>query len=194
MPLTRQFNSSYSVFHMEETTPQAQQPKQKDNAIIFYILGGLIVTAIIVAGFVLIPKSKEPTPAAQGTTPVLGETAVAPTAAPMVKGPIGSLSCTNQFYNTVNGVAETYYLTTEGEVPTAGGGVTCTLTASVNNQVVATEQVVPVLNPAADRGGSTFRCTTKGLALRPGVPTKVTTDLVDANGVTASCNRTFLLP
>lgn len=173
---------------MEETTPQTQ-PKQKDNAIIFYILGGLIITAIIVAGFVLMPKaSNETTPA-----PVLGQTATAPTAVP-VKGPIGSMACTSQFYNTVNGVAETYYISTEGEVPTAGGQVTCTISASINNEVIATEVVTPSLNAVADRGGSTFRCTTPGMKLRANVPVKVTTELKDANGNIASCNRNFLLP
>jgi hypothetical protein len=182
---------------MEETTPPTPTPNQpkKDNAIIFYIIGGLIVTAIIVAGFVLIPKqsSSQPTAETEQTEPVLGETNNAPQpTTPM--GPIGSLACEEQFYNTVNGVPQTYYLSTDGEVPTTGGQVTCTISASVNNQIVASEQITPVLVADPSRGGSTFTCSTQGLKLTPGVPTKVTTDLTDANGLTASCNRTFLLP
>lgn len=183
---------------MEETTPPAPtnqtQPK-KDNAIIFYIIGGLIVTAIIVAGFVLIPKqsTSQPTAETEQTEPVLGETSTQPLpTAP--KGAIGSLACEEQYYNTVNGVPQTYYISTDGEVPTAGGQVTCTISASVNNQVVASEQITPALVADPSRGGATFTCTTQGLKLTPGVPTKVTTDLTDANGQTASCNRTFLLP
>jgi hypothetical protein len=177
---------------MEEPTSQTQ-PKSKDNSIIFYILGGLIITAIIVAGFVLMPKGgteETPTP----TQPVLGQTQVAPTNAPPSTGPIGSLTCTSQFYNTVNGVAENYYLSTEGEVPTAGGQVTCTVSAAVNNQVIASQVVTPSLNAIPARGGATFKCTTPGMKLQANVPVKVTTELKDANGVTASCNRTFLLP
>lgn len=180
---------------MEETTqhPQTQATTKKDNAIVFYILGGLIVTAIIVAGFMLMPRGSQET--AQ-EAPVLGQTqtAPAPTATPAVRGPIGSLTCTSQFYNTVNGVAGSYYVSTEGEVPTSGGQVTCVISASVNDQVVATETVTPALNADASRGGSTFRCTTQAMRVTPGVPAKVTTELRDTNGVTASCNRMFMFP
>lgn len=177
--------------HMEDTTTHPQ-PEKKDNAIMFYILGGVIVTAIIVAGFLFYPRT-QPAPQQQNA-PVLGQQAPPPTATPMPKGPIGSLTCTEQWYNTVNGVPETYYLSVNGEAPTAAGSVSCTMTASVNNQVVATDVVTPIANPVADRGGFTFKCTSKGFKLRPGVPTKVVTDLKDANGVTASCSRTYLLP
>lgn len=176
---------------MEETTP-TPQPQKKDNAIIFYILGGLIITAIIVAGFILMPKgTSEPTP----QQPVLGDTVAVPTAAPTAPGPITALSCTDQFYNTVNGVPENYYLTTAGESPTAAGQVTCTLTATLaNNEVLATQVVTPTMSANTERGGNTFRCTTQGLKLRANVPVKVTTELRDANGNVSNCNRTFLLP
>lgn len=175
---------------MEETTP-TPQPQKKDNAIIFYILGGLIITAIIVAGFILMPKGTTETP----QQPVLGETVVVPTAAPTAPGPITALSCTDQFYNTVNGVPENYYLTTAGESPTAAGQVTCTLTATLaNNEVLATQVVTPTMSANTERGGNTFRCTTQGLKLRANVPVKVTTELRDANGNVSNCNRTFLLP
>jgi hypothetical protein len=177
---------------MDDTTAHPQQEK-KDNAIMFYILGGVIVTAIIVAAFLLYPRNDQKT-AQQQNAPVLGQQAPPPTATPIPKGPIGSLACTTQWYNTVNGVTETYYLSVEGEAPQSAGSVSCTLTASVNNQVVATDVVTPLTNPAPDRNGFTFRCSTKGLKLRPGVPTKVVSDLKDANGVTASCSRTYLLP
>ena len=179
--------------HMEETTNHPQHKPDKDNAIVFYILGGVIVTAIIVAGFLLYPRNSG-TPATG--SPVLGQqtTAVQPTAVPVQKGPIGSLACTSQYYNTVNGVAGSYYLSVDGEAPSAATAVTCTITASVNNQVVGTDVQTPGLNPSPDRGGSTFRCSSKGLVLKPNTPTKVMYDLKDQNGVTASCSRTFLLP
>lgn len=179
---------------MEGTTQSSQPAAGKDNAVIFYILGGVVVTAIIVAGFLLFPKNSPP---AQNQ-PVLGQqteqATTPPTATPVPKGPIGSLACVSQFYNTVNGVAEHYYISTEGEAPQAAGSVTCTITMSVNNQIVATETMPANSYPVPARGGFMFRCSTPGLKLKPGVPTKVTSDLKDANGNSASCNRTFLLP
>lgn len=187
--LTREKLGPYSGLHMENST-EHHKPK-KDNTILFYILGGVVVTAVIIAGFVLYRPAQTP-PASQ---PVLGqETNVQPTAAPAAARPIGTLACSQQFYNTVNGVPENYYLSTEGEAPSDITSVTCTITASVNNQVVATDTVVPSLIAVADRGGSTFRCTTKGLKLKPGVATKVTTDIKDNNNNSVSCNRSFLLP
>lgn len=181
--------------HMEETTTQTQPKPNKDNAIVFYILGGVIITAIIVAAFLLYPRNNGNQTATGDTTqPVLGETATAPTAAPVVKGPIGSLTCTSQYYNTVNGVTETYYLSADGEAPTAAGTVTCTMTVAVNNQVIATNVITPQTQPATERGGFTFKCVSPGTKLKPGVPTKVTYDMKDANGVSATCSRTFLLP
>lgn len=185
--------------HMEETAQQTQQPpsQKKDNSVIFYILGGLIITAVIVVGFLVYPKqSTTPETTAETGQPVLGEqtqqAAAEETAKPNT--PIGSLACTSQFYNTVNGVPGTYYISTEGEVPTAGGQVTCTVIASVNNQDVQRVEVSPTLVSVPERGGSTFKCTTQGVRLTPNTPTKITTELKDANGVTASCNRTFLFP
>lgn len=178
---------------MENTTDSQTQPNKKDNAILFYILGGVVVTAVIVAGFLLMPKGNT-TPTAQTGSEVMGEKTVEPTAAPVATRPINTLACTQQYYNTVNGVSETYFLSTDGEVPTAGGQVTCTITASVNNQVVTSQQVTPAMLVSADRGGSTFKCTTQGMKLKPGTPTKVTTDVKDATGNSVTCARTFLLP
>lgn len=184
--------------HMEETAHQTQQPpaQKKDNSVIFYILGGLIITAVIVAGFLLYPKqSTTPESTAETGQPVLGEQTQQPaTETAPANTPIGSLACGTQFYNTVNGVPGTYYLSTEGEVPTAGGQVTCTMVATVNNQEVQRVEITPTLVSVPERGGSTFKCTTQGIRLTPNTPTKVTTELKDANGVTASCNRTFLFP
>jgi len=174
---------------MDNSTDQPK-PTKKDNTILFYVLGGVIVTAVIIAGFLLY----RPQQAADNNAPVLGQQAPAqPTAVPQTK-PISTLSCSQQFYNTVNGVAETYYLSTEGEAPAGVSSVTCTVTATVDNQVVASEVVTPTLNAATERGGSTFRCTTSGLKMKPGIPTKMTTDVRDNNNNMVSCNRTFLLP
>ena len=172
---------------MENTTEH--KPK-KDNTVLFYVLGGVIVTAVIIAGFLLYRPAQPAT-----TTPVLGQqvpAAAAPTAAALK--PISTLSCSQQFYNTVNGVAETYYLTTEGEAPNGVTSVTCTVTATVNNQVVSSQEVTPPLTAATERGGSTFRCTTGGVKLKSQVATKVTTDIKDNNGNSVSCNRAFFLP
>lgn len=172
---------------MENTTDH--KPK-KDNTILFYILGGVVVTAVIIAGF-LMYRPQQPAPDSQ---PVLGQEAPAqPTAMPAAKA-ISTLACSSQFYNTVNGVPQNYYLSTEGEAPTGVTSVTCTITASVNNQVVATEKVTPNLQAEPSRGGSTFRCTTNGIKLTPNVSTKVTTDIADSAGNSVTCSRAFLLP
>ncbi len=174
---------------MENTTDH--KPK-KDNTILFYILGGVAVTAIIIAGFLIY----KPSPASTGNNqPVLGQEAPpVATTAPAAPKSISTLACSQQFYNTVNGVPGSYYLSTEGEAPSTSTSVTCTVTATVKDQVVASDTVTPGLMADTARGGSTFRCTTKGLKLAAGVATKVTTDIKDNTGASVSCNRSFLLP
>jgi hypothetical protein len=176
---------------MESTT---EHKHKKDNTILFYILGGVIVTGVIIAGFLMYRPSPPVTPSTESVSGQGQQAVQQPTTAPIADRPISTLACSQQFYNTVNGVPQNYYLSTEGEAPSDVTAVTCTITASVNDSVVATEKITPALETVPARNGSKFRCTTKALKLTPNVPTKVTADITDNTGNSVSCNRIFLLP
>jgi len=45
-----------------------------------------------------------------------------------------------------------------------------------------------------ERGGKTFRCTTKAIALTPQLETVIEVELKDDLGVTASCSAPFVMP
>lgn len=173
---------------MENAQESSHSPKTKDNSIIFYVLGGVIVTAIVVVGFLLYPRQSAEEPMVQGMQQE------EPVAVVESKGPISGLVCTSQYYNTVLGFPGTYYLSVEGEAPTAAGNVTCDMTATVNNEVVGTAQIAATTTQQPDRGGFGFKCSTQGMKLTPGVATKVSYEVKDANNNSVTCNKTFLLP
>lgn len=180
---------------MEEEAKTKQT--KESNTQVYYIIGAVVLVAVIAAGFFLRPNmGGTATPGA--ATPTAGtqqqattETATTPTAA---KGPITQLGCDTQFYNPVVGVPGTYYLSLDGAVPSNATSVDCTFTATVGTKVEATQTVSATPVPNAERGGSVFRCSTQGLKLTPNVATKVTVDLRDSNNVGATCSRFFSLP
>lgn len=169
---------------MTETTP-APQPQQNDMKQ-YYVLGFIVLVAVIVAGYLLMPKQSATT-----TTPV-AQTENTPVATP-TPGPITALSCDTQYYNPVIGFPK-YYLSVEGGDVSPAAKVDCTFTVSAANKVVATETTSSPLTEKPQRGGSTFRCTTKALDLTPNVPTKVDVALKDDAKGTSSCSAIFLLP
>lgn len=149
----------------------------------YYVLGFIVLVAVVVAGYLLRGKSTNPaaTPTAQVLTPT-------PT-----PGPITKLACDTQYYNPVVGFPK-YYLSVEGGDISAAKKVDCTFTVSVNNKVVATETASSPLTDKPQRGGGTFRCTTSGIELVPNTPTVVDVVLKDDLKATSTCSSTFLFP
>ncbi len=150
----------------------------------YYVLGLIVLIAVVVAGYLLRGKStpeSAPTPVAQVITPT-------PT-----PGPITKLACDTQYYNPVIGFAK-YYLTVAGGDISKASKVDCVMTVSVDKKVVTTQTVSSPLTDMPQRGGSTFRCTTAGIQLTPGVPTVVDVALKDDLNAASSCSATFTFP
>jgi hypothetical protein len=150
----------------------------------YYVLGLIVLVAVVIAGYLLRSKSAStPTPeqAAQIVTP-------APT-----PGPITQLACDSQYYNPVIGFPR-YYLSVDGGDISKATKVDCIITVSVDKKVVATQTVSSPLTDMPQRGGSTFRCSTPVLELTPNVPTTVDVVLKDDLKATSTCSSTFLFP
>jgi hypothetical protein len=162
-----------------------QEQSQSMGTKQYYVLGFIVLIAIIVAGYLLRGKS---------TTPAITPTPVAQVTAPTpTPGPITGLACDTQYYNGVVGFPK-YYLSVEGGDLSTAKKVDCTFTVSVDNKVVATQTASSPLTDKPQRGGSTFRCTTPSIDLTPNVPTVVDVTLKDDLKASSTCSSTFLLP
>ena len=149
----------------------------------YYVLGLVVLIAVVVAGYMLRPKTTTV------TTPTGNQGAVPS----KTLEPITGLACDDQYYNPVIGFPR-YYLSVDGaDVPSAKK-VDCTITVRVDGEEVASEKVSSPLTEKPQRGGGTFRCTTKALELEPNVPTKVDVVLTDDLKKTATCSAIFVLP
>ena len=167
---------------MEEETME----NQPNNNTMYYVLGAIVLVAVIAAGYLLRPKTSTQSPTAQQTT-------TAPPVATPTLGPITRLACDYQYYNPVVGFPK-YYLSAEGGDVTGAKQVECTLTVTQNNQIVATQTVSSPLTEKPERSGSVFKCTTPGIELKQSTPTKVDVQLTDDQGAKATCSATFSLP
>jgi len=161
-------------------TEETQEPT---NNMMSYVLGGILVVAVVAGGYFLKPKTSN--------QPAGGQTAT-PTASP-TPGAITKLSCDTQYYNPVIGFAK-YFLSVEGADTAGASEVTCTTTVTQENKVVATEKVTVPLSANEGRGGLVFKCSTPALELKPTIPTKVDIKLEDDRDATATCSTLFALP
>ena len=153
----------------------------------YYVLGIVVLIAVVVAGYMLRPKT-DTSMTAQPTQQAMQPAAPTPT-----PGQITKLACDVQYYNSKIGFPE-YYLSVEGGDVSNATSVDCTFTASVKGKQEATVAVVSPLTASPQRGGSTFRCTTKATALQPGVASVVDVALKDDLGATATCSGAFTFP
>lgn len=153
----------------------------------YYVLGAIVLVAVIGAGYMLRPKPAAPGPS--GAEPQ----AMAPKATPTPLGPISRLSCDTQYYNPVIGFPR-YYLSVDGSDVNGPTSVDCTITVSQENKVVTSEKVAGKFSANEVRGGQVFKCSTVGLELKHTVPTKVDVVLKDDQGAKASCSAVFALP
>ena len=151
----------------------------------YYVLGFIVLIAIVVAGYLLRVKSTNP---ATSPSPVADVTAPTPT-----PGPITGLGCDVQYYNTVIGFPK-YYLSVEGGDLSTAKKVDCTFSVTVDNKVVATETTSSPLTDKPQRGGSTFRCTTPAVELAPNTPAVVGIVLKDDLKASSTCSSAFLFP
>ncbi len=160
------------------------EPMESQNMSQYYVLGFVVLVGVVIAGYLLRSKSSPVTP-----SPIADSV---PTATP-TPGPITGLACDVQYYNPVIGFPK-YYLSVEGGDVSKASKVDCTFTSSVDNKTVHTTKTSSPLTEKPQRGGSTFRCTTEGIDLKPNVPTVVDVVLKDDLKATATCSATFLFP
>ncbi len=162
----------------EETPMETQDMKQ------YYVLGIVVLVAVVIAGYILRSKSNK-----SATAPTeVGQVVVTPT-----PGPITKLGCDTQYFNPKIGFPE-YYFSVEGADLSNASSVDCTISASQSGKIVATSKVTSPMTDKPERGGKTFRCTTKAIALTPQLETVIEVELKDDLGVTASCSAPFVMP
>jgi len=154
------------------------------NNSMYYVLGAVVLVAVIGAGYMLRPKS-----AAPSATPE----SMAPQASPTPLGPISRLGCDLQYYNPVIGFPR-YYLSVDGGDVTGATNVECTFTVTQENKIAATQVVNSSLAAKPERNGAVFKCTTPGVDLKPIIPAKVDIALKDDQGAKATCSAVFALP
>ncbi|MCX6794014.1 MAG: hypothetical protein NTY06_02820 [Candidatus Gottesmanbacteria bacterium] len=163
----------------EEEQSQPSGTKQ------YYVLGFIVLIAVVVAGYLLRGKSAAPAATQTPTAQV-----VVPTPTP---GPITKLDCDTLYYNPMSGFTK-YYLSVEGGDISTAKKVTCTFTVSVDNNIIATETATSPLTDKPQRGGSTFRCTTPAIELAPNTPTVVDVVLTDDLNASSICSATRVFP
>ncbi len=154
-------------------------PKTEGETSSVYIVGAIIVVAVIIGAVLLWPKAKKvnETQTTKETTPIVEE-----------KSMITKLSCDKQWYNPMIGFPK-YYLSAEGSALLTTKEVTCTFTVTSNadGKVLATQEAQAVLQPANERGGQTYECTTKAVELIKGANVTMKTMVTDDQGASASC-------
>jgi len=163
---------------MEEETME----NQTNNNTMYYVLGAIVLVAVIAAGYLLRPK-----------TASTGPTAQTPPAATPTLGPITRLGCDYQYYNPVLGFPK-YFFSAEGGDVTGATQVECTFNFTQANQLVATQTVSSPLTAKPERSGSVFKCTTPSVEVKPAIPTRVDVALKDDQGAKATCSAVFSLP
>lgn len=172
-----------------EGQENTQTTPEKENTTMYYVIGAVVLVAVLVAGYFLRPKPQ--TPAQQSGQQQQAAVPQGPTPTP---GPITGLACENQYYNPVVGVNGQYYLSVEGSDLATSTKETCDFTVTVNRNVIATLSREAQLSANSERGGSIWRCTTDKLTLEKNVPTKVDVTVTNDQSKSVTCTRTFLLP
>ncbi len=108
-------------------------------------------------------------------------------------GPITTLACDSQYFNQKIAFNE-YYLTAEGGDVNDAKKVTCEFNVKVKDKVVGKATAESALSDAPQRGGSTFRCTSKAVEIEPNVITTIDVKLTDDLKATATCSADFTFP
>ncbi|MBU1327327.1 hypothetical protein KKB64_02385 [Patescibacteria group bacterium] len=162
---------------------EAQQQNAGTDKTMSYVIGGVVLLAIVGGAYFFRQKPAPANPAPQTITVVATPT---PTL-----GPITGLACDTQYYNPVIGFNK-YYLSVEGGDVSTAKTVDCVFAARIGDNVIATASISSPLTNQPQRGGSTFRCTTEALPMEPNMPTTVDVVLTDDLKASSSCSATFV--
>lgn len=165
----------------KETTSESME----SPSMMTYVVGAVLVVAVVAGAWYFRTKGTKSTMVEPG-----GQQVAVATPTP---GPITGLGCDQIYYNPKVGFTE-YYLSAEGGDISDAEKVTCTFTASVDGIEVATATAQGPLTDAPQRGGKTFKCTTKAVGLEPNVETIIDVVLKDDLKVSSTCSATFTFP
>jgi len=164
---------------MENETDVSQI--QEESSMV-YVVGAIIVVAVIVAAVVMWPKNKT-----NETATPTPETKV------IIKPTLTKLVCESEWFNPVVGFPK-YYLSAEGGDVSAGSEIQCTFNLIKDKETVLTEIINVPVTQSPERGGTTFRCTTKALEKLPqNIPVTFVTTVKNDDGMTASCSGAITL-
>jgi len=162
----------------EDTVSQTQEESS-----MVYVIGAVIVVAVIVAAVIMWPKSKTKDETAMPTS----ETSTSKSNV-VTKPTLTKLSCESEWFNPVVGLPK-YYLSAEGGDVSNGNEIECTFHVIKDKDTILTETIKTPVTAAPERGGTTFRCTTKALEKLPqGIPVTLVTIVKNSEGQTASCS------
>jgi len=159
---------------MENETDVSQT--QEDGSLV-YVVGAIIVVAVIVAAVLMWPKTKS----SETASPT-------PENKVVIRPTLTKLVCENEWYNPVVGMPK-YYLSAEGGDVSEGKEIECTFTIIKDKETILTEAMKVPVTAALERGGTTFKCTTKALDRIPqNTPLKFVSTVKNDEGSTASCS------
>ena len=161
-----------------------KEEMNESSSMMTYVIGAVLLVAVVAGAWYF--KAKAPTAMTEPTA----QTQVVATPTP---GPNTELNCDVQYMNSKVGFAE-YYLSVEGGDVSDAKEVTCDFVVKADDKVIAKASADGPLSAAPQRGGSTFRCTTKALAITPNVLTTVEVSLKDDLKKTATCSAPFTFP
>jgi len=162
---------------MEHETNDTQT---QEEGTLIYIVGAIIVVAVVVAAILLWPKPKS---TQQTATPTPENNVI-------TKTTLTKLVCENEWFNPVIGMPK-YYLSAEGGDVSDGEEIECSFSIIKDKDTVVTEKVTVPVAQAQERGGTTFKCTTKALEKIPqATPVQFVTVVKNREGKTASCSGT----
>jgi len=157
---------------------------EQDSSLV-YIVGAIIIIAVIVAGIILWPKGTKK----QEATAVPEVTEQKVENRPVIT----KLVCERQWYNPVVGLPK-HYLSIDGGTLDSTTKVDCALKLYNGNTLVADEKAEGKLTASPERGGKTYVCTTKAIENLPtGVALKLVSNVTNDLNETASCTGTLTL-
>ena len=149
-----------------------------------YVVSAILVLVVLGGAWYFRSKSAS----GQNAVP----SAIVPITTPTL-GPITKLDCDNQYFNQKIAFNE-YYLSAEGGDISDAKKVSCEFSIKVKDKVVGKATAESALSDAPQRGGSTFRCTSKAVEIEPNVITTIDVKLTDDLKATATCSADFTFP
>jgi len=152
------------------------QTTQQENSTVVYVIGAMVIVALIVTGYMLWPKGKKSESPEQPKEAQKTETKT-----------ISGLSCETQWYNPMIGYPK-YYISAKGTDLSDSAPIECTFTIKDGAKVIATASATATITIDTERNGVTYICTTKATELTKGSHI-LSTSVKNAQGKESMCKE-----